>query len=69
MHLIKLKTKEHDWTYINAGEILSFYYNKQENITIIEMKNQKIYTVNENMLIQLSKTITILSSGNTSTLE
>ena len=69
MHVVKIKTTELGWIYLNLESISHFYYDTRIGGTFIKSKTGETFKIDGDLSGKLAKLITTSTSGSTLTLE
>ena len=69
MHVVKIKTTELSWIYLNLESIAYFYYDRRTDGTFIKSKTGETFEINGDISGKLAKLISTSTSGSTLTLE
>ena len=69
MHVVKIKTTELSWIYLNLESIAYFYYDKRVGGTFIKSKTGETFEIDGDISGKLAKLISTSTSGSTLTLE
>lgn len=69
MHVVKIKTTELSWIYLNLESIAYFYYDIHIGGTFIKSKTGETFEIDGDISGKLAKLISTSTSGSTLTLE
>ena len=69
MHVVKIKTTELSWIYLNLESIAYFYYDSSIVGTFIKSKTGETFKIDGDISGKLAKLISTSTSGSTLTLE
>lgn len=69
MHVVKIKTTELSWIYLNLESIAYFYYDERIGRTFIKSKTGETFEIDGDISGKLAKLISTSTSGSTLTLE